>query len=45
MDDFGGGVSCASEVQFVLYNFEELGGFFVVRLVVRREGEYFAHAR
>ena len=45
MDDFGGGVSCASEVQFVLYDFEKLGGFFVVGLVIRREGEDFAHAQ
>lgn len=39
------GVSSTGKVQFVLYYFEELGGFFVVGLVVRRKSEYFAHAQ
>lgn len=38
------GVSSTGEVQFVLYDFEELGCLLVIRLVIRSKREDFTHA-
>ena len=39
------GVSSTGEVQFVLYDFEELGCLLVIRLVIRGKREDFTHAQ